>query len=124
MDEEVYADLRDLIAENNRLIYEAEDEREPYRESIKPLMKQLYAKLLEDIENRNFQSPVFRHYLNDYIIGENYRNKKTRKIVADPDDIVTDFIACMTDGYFIEVCRELHIDDDSLSKIKYHSYFE
>ena len=124
MDEEVFADLRDLIAENNRLIYEAEDEREPYRESIKPLMKQLYTKLLEDIENRNFQSPVFRHYLNDYIIGENYRNKKTRKIVSDPDDIVTDFIACMTDGYFIEVCHELHIDDDALSKIKYHSYFE
>lgn len=124
MDEEVFADLRDLIAENNRLIYEAEDAREPYRESIKPLMKKLYVTLLDDIENRNFRSPVFQHYLNDYIMGENYRDKKSRKIIADPDDIVTDFIACMTDGYFIDVCAELHIDDDAMSMIKYHSYFE
>jgi len=124
MDEAVFEDLRDLIAENNRLIYEAEDEREPYRESIKPLMKQLYAKLLDDLETRNFKSPIFQHYLNDYIMGENYRDKKSRKIIADPDDIVTDFIAGMTDGYFIDVCAELHIDDEALAKIKYHSYFE
>lgn len=124
MDEEVFADLRDLIAENNRLIYEAEDAREPYRESIKPLMKQLYKKLLDDVENRDFQSPVFKHYLNDYIMGENYRDKKTRRIIADADDIVTDFIACMTDGYFLDVCAELHIDDEAMKEIKYHSYFE
>lgn len=124
MDEEVFIDLRDLISENNRLIYEAEDAREPYHESIKPLMKKLYARFLDDIENRNFKSPIFQHYLNDYIMGENYRDKKSRKIIADPDDIVTDFIASMTDGYFIDVCAELHIDDEALSKIKYHSYFE
>lgn len=124
MDEEVFADLRDLISENNRLIYEAEDVREPYHESIKPLMKKLYQRFLEDIENRNFAAPVFQHYLNDYILGENYRDKKSRKIIADPDDIVADAIACMTDDYFVDVCTELHIDDEALSKIKYHSYFD
>ncbi len=124
MDGEVFADLRDLIAENNRLIYEAEDVREPYRESIKPLMKKMYGRFLADLENRDFKSPIFQHYLNDYIMGENYRDKKTRKIIADPDDIVADFIASMTDSYFIDVCAELHIDDEALSRIKYHSYFE
>ena len=124
MDREVFEDLRDLIGENNRLIYEAEDKREPYEESIKPLMKKLYAKFLDDIENRNFKSPIFQHYLNDYIFGENYRDKKSRKIIADPDEIVADSIACMTDDYFIDVCAELHIDDELLSKIRYHSYFE
>ena len=124
MDEEVFEDLRDLIAENNRLIYEVEDVREPYDQSIKPLMMKLYDRFLNDIENRNFESPVFKHYLNDCIFGENYRDKKTRKIIADPDEIVADAIACMTDDYFVDVCAELHIDDEAIQKIKYHSYFD
>lgn len=124
MDEEVFDDLKDLIDENTKLIYLNEDVSEPYHESIKPLMKKLYNQMIDDVENRNFKSPVFVHYLNDVIFGNNYRDKKTRKIIADPDEIVTDFIASMTDDYFVDVCERLHIDDDALSKIKYHSYFE
>lgn len=40
------------------------------------------------------------------------------------DDIVTDYIACMTDDYFIDLCAHLHIDDKLISEIKYHEYFE
>jgi len=124
MDEAVFADLKDLIEENTQLIYNAEDVKEPYHESIQPLMKKLYARMLEDIRTRNFESPIFVHYLNDFVMGESYRDKKSRKIIADPDEIVTDFIAAMTDDYFVDVCAKLHIDDDALKHIKYHSYFE
>lgn len=124
MDTEVFADLRDLIAENTELIYNIEDVEEPYAESIYPLMKKLYAKMVADIENRNFASPVFRHFVNDRVLGESYRDKRSRKIIACPDEIVTDYIASMTDDYFVDVCAELHIDDEALSRIKYHSYFE
>lgn len=124
MDTEVFEDLRDLIAENTRLIYLAEDVKEPYHESIQPLMKKLYMRLYSDVEERNFKSPIFVHYLNDFVLGESYRNKATRKIVGDTDEIVTDFIAAMTDDYFVDICNELHIDDDALAHIKYHSYFE
>ncbi len=124
MDEEVFADLRDLIAENTEIIYDIEDVEAPYAEAIHPLMKKLYARMIDDVENRNFKSPIFRHFINDRVLGESYREKKSRRIIADADEIVTDFIASMTDDYFVDVCSVLHIDDEALSQIKYHSYFE
>jgi hypothetical protein len=30
----------------------------------------------------------------------------------------------MTDDYFIDICRELHLNDALLDKLKYHEYFE
>ncbi len=123
MDEEVFLDLRDLIAENNELIYLNEDRVEPYDESIKPLMKKLYARFLDDIENGNLESPIFRHYVDNPVLSLRYKKSKG-KLLADADDVVVDCIAGMTDDYFVDVCTELHIDDDALSRINYHSYFD
>lgn len=123
MDEEVFNDLRALINENNDIIYKNSELNEPYYEVVNPLMEKLYAKLIDDIENRNFDSPVFQHYLNDKILGNYYRDYESRKIISNSNEIVTDFIASMTDDYFIDICKELHIDDAILSKLKYHEYF-
>lgn len=124
MDQPVFADLEDLIYENYQIIYKNEELNQPYYEIIRPLMRQLYAKLIEDIENRDFASPVFRHYLNDRIQGNLYRDRESRAIMADPGEIVTDFIASMTDDYFIDICKALHIDDSLTGKLTYHEYFD
>jgi len=124
MDEEVFKDLKDLIDENNRVIYQNEQLNEPYFEIVKPLMSLLYKRLVADVENNVYDSPVFKHYLNDGIQGNVYREQKQRYIIASPDEIVTDFIASMTDDYFIDICRALHLNDELLKKLKYHEYFE
>lgn len=126
MDQEVFDDLRDLIDENYQVIYGNQELNEPYYEIIQPLMKKLYARLTEDVASRNFASPVFRHYLNDRFQGAFYREDRNPagRIVADPNDIVTDFIASMTDDYFIDICKALHIDDGRISRLKYHEYFD
>lgn len=126
MDEAVFRDLESLINENYDVIYSNEELNRPYNEIIKPLMKKLYMHLVNDVKTRNFESPVFRHYLNDRIQGWCYRkgSDPTGAIVADPNEIVTDFIASMTDDYFIDICRYLHIDDALCEKICYHEYFE
>lgn len=126
MDEVVFNDLKDLIDENYRIIYNNKELSEPYDTIIRPLMKKLYQKLLYDFEKRDFESPIFKHYLNDYIQGRSYRkdNDPQGAFVADPNDIVTDFIAGMTDDYFIDICKVLHIDDEIIGKLKYHEYFD
>ncbi|MBO5459975.1 MAG: HD domain-containing protein [Lachnospira sp.] len=124
MDREVFDDLKDLIAENYDIIYGNAELNEPYYEVIKPLMEKLYDRLVEDVEKRNFKSPVFQHYLNDTIQGKCYREKPRGRIIASPDDIVTDFIASMTDDYFVDICKYLHIDDGRIEKLKYHKYFD
>ncbi|MBQ7346409.1 MAG: hypothetical protein IJW55_00475 [Clostridia bacterium] len=76
------------------------------------------------VEQRNFQSPVFQHYLNDRIFGKSYRVPNENKIIADPNDIVTDFIASMSDDYFIDICEYLHINDELIKKLEYREYFD
>ncbi len=123
MDEEVFEDLRDLVGENYKVIYEDKDLNRPYFDIVQPLMQKLYARLKADLQARDFSSPVFTHYLNDRIQGRNYRDAD-RRIIADPNDIVTDFIASMTDDYFIDICRHLHLDDELLSQLRYREYFD
>ena len=123
MDEEVFLDLKDLIDENNQVIYQNEQLNKPYFEIVKPLMALLYNRLISDIENNTYDSPVFKHYLNDGIQGNVYRNPKDRYITALPDEIVTDFIASMTDDYFIDICKVLHLNDQLLDNLKYNEYF-
>ena len=123
MDREVFDDLRDLIAENYRVIYGNQELNDPYYEIIQPLMKKLYVRLAEDVEDRNQDSPVFRHYLDDPVQSRFYRDPGGT-ISASASDIVTDFIASMTDDYFIDVCKALRIDDVLVNRLSYHEYFD
>ncbi len=125
MDREVFDDLADLIRENNEIIYGNEELNRPYFTIVKPLMGLLYDRLAEDVEARNDASPVFRHYLDDRIPGLFYRDpEEWDHITAPTDEIVTDFIASMTDDYFIDICRYLHLDDALLGTLHYHEYFD
>lgn len=77
-----------------------------------------------DVENRNYNSPVFRHHLNHPIFGNCYRKSKdNRKIVANVDDIVVDYIASMTDDYFLDLYINEFGNDELSKKIRYVSYF-
>jgi len=124
MDEEVFQDLRALIRENDEVIYKDDQLNEPYYNIVRPLMALLYDHLVEDVENRRISSPVFRHYLDDPQQGGCYFDGESGELTASPDDIVCDFIASMTDDYFIDICRELHLNDPVLDGLKYHEYFE
>ena len=123
MDEAVYQDLVDLIAENNDVIYGNRELNRPYYEIVRPLMGLLYDRLTADVEAGDQGSPVFRHYLSDPVLGDFYRDERGQ-IAAPADEIVTDFIASMTDDYFIDVCRYLHLDDPLLDTLRYHEYFD
>ena len=125
MDEAVFQDLKDVIEENGHVIYGNEQLNEPYEKVIRPLMHGLYDCLLNDVKSRNYDSPVFKHYLDVPLFRGCYRDREIwGKIIAEPNDIVTDFIASMTDDYFIDICKYLHIDDGLMKQLKYREYFE
>ena len=125
MDEAVFQDLRDLIHENAEVIYSHPELNGPYFEIVRPLMGLLYDRLVEDVVEQRLDSPVFRHYLNDPIQSACCRDPQDReRIIAPPDDIVTDFIASMTDDYFIDICRHLHLNDPLLDTLRYKEYFD
>lgn len=123
MDEEVFNDLRDLIGENYEIIYNNAELSEPYETIIKPLMRGLFDRCVYDIKSRNFSAPIFIHHINNALFNSCYRDPETRYLKARPSDMTMDFIASMTDDYFIDVCKYLHIDDNLIAQLKYHEYF-
>ncbi len=117
MDEAVFKDMEDFISENYAVIYSTKELNAPFEEIIRPLMYGLYERFIDDLKRGNEDSPVVYHYLKDAALQGAYDETTPHA------EIVTDFIASMTDDYFIDVCRLLHIDDEALAKVSYREYF-
>ena len=113
----MFKDMEDFISENYQVIYSTKELNEPFEEIIKPLMYGLYDRFIDDLARGNEDSPVVYHYLKDQALAGCYSEDTPHA------EIVTDFIASMTDDYFIDVCRLLHIDDETLAKVRYREYF-
>lgn len=123
LDTEVADSLKQLQKENFDIIYGNRQVTALYYDCIRPMMKLIYEKLRDDIKNNNFSSPVYKHHLNHSILGNFYRDKD-RHIIASTDDIIIDYIASMTDDYFIDLFRYLYPDHPLNDQIVYHEYFD
>jgi dGTPase len=66
--------------------------------TIRDLFEMLFEKFLNDIETKNYESVIFTHFL------ENMSDKYTDR--HSSQEIVRDFLAGMTDQYFITNCPE------------------
>jgi dGTPase len=121
MDEQVFKEIEALQEDNYEQIYNNTNLVKPYDEVIQPMMVMVYEQLNIDINNQNKQSYVFKHYLDHKIQGTCYKDKET--ISANSHEIVTDYIASMTDDYFIDLFDKLYPNHELSSQIKYVPYF-
>ncbi len=69
-----------------------------YTDDFKNLFKLLFARYLDDIVNENRSSVIFKGFLKD--MSENYIENHRK------EEIVRDFIAGMTDQYFLRQCPD------------------
>lgn len=119
MDKEHFEALKKAKSDNYKLIYLTGDNRQRYDEIIRPMFERLYLRILDDLARKDESSPVFRHHISvienalRYRGGSDYRN-------TDPDLTAVDFIASMTDDYFIDLYEHYF----GKSKIEYISYFD
>ena len=120
LDREHYEGLRRVKRENYEKIYKVEAVSKILDDSVRPMMQKMYYKLLGDLKAGNTSSPVYKHHVD--FVSTNYYAAKTPYIETEPNQIVVDYMASMTDDY----CTELyeHLFPDSNIKIKYHGYFE
>ena len=119
LDKEYFDDLSKAKKENYRLLYFNEKTKQ-YENVITQMLEMVYEKLLDDLVLLNLSSPIFKHHV-DYI-KKYYYNKEFTYLNEEPHQIVVDFIASMTDDYFIELFNYL-FPKSNLS-IKYKGYFE
>lgn len=116
---EYFEALGKAKSDNYRLIYRSKEVAAPQELIFKNMFAKMYKKLLDDVVSQNTSSPIFKHHI--YFIGKwskYYRGEDYSK--TEPNQIVVDYIASMTDDYFIDLFSLLFPEEVT---IEYKSYF-
>lgn len=116
MDEGHFAALKQVKKENYEKIYNRAAAHTGVGKVIEPMFTEVYAQLLDDLKRNARTSPVFTHHVQDVVAHGNAEYPKT-----EPNQIVVDYLASMTDDYFIELHGYLF--KDSPLKPVYRGYF-
>ena len=119
LDDKHFKALQKARLENYRLIYNNAASLANLDTSVKPMMAEIYGQLLEDLIQDNKYSPIWRHHIN--VINRTYYKRNVPYEATEPNQIVVDYIASMTDDYFIALHKYLF--PDSPLQVKYKDYF-
>ena len=120
MDDEHFKALKKAKADNYERIYKSKSVEEALQSTVRPMMREMYYRLLRDLMSKNTDSPIFTHHID--FVKSSYYEHKTPYESTEPNQIVVDYIACMTDDYFVDLYE--HLFPDSNLKIVYKGYFD
>jgi len=127
MDKDVFEAFQNAKSENYQKIYENNKLNSMYNDNIKPMFHDMYEKLLEQAKSLDKNSILYKHHINylrnanaagTYFNVNDYIEKYTSQ---DPNEIVVDYLASMTDDYFIDLYNYLF--PNGKYKVDYVGYF-
>lgn len=121
MDEDYYKAIKATKKENYQKIYFNEAVDKVYEESIRPMFHMMYEKLLKDMRNQDTNSILYRHHINFVKAASATYGYEQYLEQTTPEQMVVDYMASMTDDYFVDLFTYLF--PDSSYKIRYISYF-
>lgn len=119
MSPEYFEALRAAKRRNYELIYLSEQVKKPQDEVIRPMFYRMYERLLCDVKRGNESSPVFRHHITP--VNNSFYRRQRPYIEENPHTVVTDYMASMTDDYFVALFEYLFPGEKS---IRYRGYFD
>ena len=120
MDGAHFEALKKAKSDNYQLVYKSDFAREGIADTVKPMMRMVYERLLQDLKTGNRLSPVFSHHI-DYVNKSHYRRNGVY-CGSEENSVVIDYIASMTDDYFLDLFA--HLFPESTLKIEYKGYFD
>jgi dGTPase len=120
MDEEHYMGMKNAKRTNYQQIYLRDQVSSVIDRTVKPIMQEMYTKLLRDLKEGNKSSPIFTHHV-DFVTNNHYA-PNTPYIETEPNQIVVDYMASMTDDYCAELYK--HLFPKSNIEIQYKGYFD
>ena len=123
MDDEYFEEFTAAKKENYSLIYGNEKTEAAFNTVIEPMFEEIYEELLREAESGDEDSVLMRHHVN-------YVTELTRYVHVEhkdyretsPNDMVMDFIASMTDDYFIDLHGYLF--PGSKLRVEYKGYHD
>ncbi|MEA4890270.1 MAG: HD domain-containing protein [Clostridiaceae bacterium] len=122
MDEAIFHELKTAKRENYEYIYHNKKNDQLYQENIKPMFHDLYDKLLADAKSKTENSVLYKHHVQFIEDARKYYSPEENYREQEPNQIVVDYIASMTDDYFIDLYHYLF--PQGRYKVEYVSYFE
>ena len=120
LDKKHFDALQSSKRENYAMIYESESGRAKLDQTVRPMMREIYEQLLEDLKLGNKHSPIFTHHI-DYVNQTHYPRQIPYEN-TEPNQMIVDYIASMTDDYFIDLHHYLFPDSDY--SVVYRGYFD
>ena len=119
MDAEHFQAMKTAKKENYTRIYEDAAAHAKLYDTVRPMMSEIYGQMLQDLQTGNTNSPVFLHHI-DYVNQSRYPRDIPYER-TEPNQIVVDYIASMTDDYFIDLHKYLF--PNSPYRVEYTGYF-
>lgn len=116
LDSKHFAALKKAKAENYEKIYNRAGKITGTEGTIKPMVENVYGQLLDDVKANNAASPIFRHHIAPLSL------QSSGYEATEANQLVVDYIASMTDDYFIEL-HQLLFPSSNL-QLTYRGYFE
>jgi dGTPase len=119
LSKEAFAALRGIKRENFQLIYDNERINKTSEELVEAMFGRLYERLRADLAAGDERSYIFRHHV-AFV-------ERRRKLYRDthlyrkeqPDQIVVDYLASMTDDYFVDLHALLFPRDTAIAYVPY-----
>ena len=112
--------LRSIKQENYQLIYDNQRINNTDEERVCAMFGRLYQRLRQDLLAGDEQAYIFRHHIN-FVDTWRLRYKDSRAYRDEqPDQIVVDYLASMTNDYFVDL-HSLYFPEQPT--IKYIPYF-
>lgn len=123
LDKEYHAELERYKEENYTKIYLVPALKDVYDNTISDMFEELYHNLLGDVKKMDVDSIIYKHHIQDMMSYKaNYVKSTVDYSAEEPNQIVVDYIASMTDDYFLDLYEYLF--PQSKLKVNYRSYFE
>ncbi|MBQ9955804.1 MAG: HD domain-containing protein [Eggerthellaceae bacterium] len=111
MSPEVFEDLRLAKRQNYEFIYSREGMVGDAHNIVQEMFERLYDRVLDDLTHNRREAPVFKHHVRKLV--ETSRNITEESYLAlEPNQIVVDYMASMTDNYFVEIYKRLFPEQD------------
>ncbi len=109
MSEEAFADIKRAKRQNYELIYEREGMTSDAGNVVEEMFRDMYEELLGDLAAGDEDSPVLRHHV-ARLVATSRTITAEEYLADDPNQIVVDYLASMTDGYFLALYAYLFPD--------------
>lgn len=124
MSPEAYEALRLGKKENGQLIYADEEMAKIYNEKIRPMFYAIYEELLKQAKNKDKNSILYRHHMEFLAESNKYKQyfNLAEYMDSEPNQIVVDYMASMTDDYLIELYKYLF--PNGKYGVDYITYFQ